>query len=155
MPHSFGVYPDNILLESTGIGDANPRNTDHPYGKFLDPCAATRAKGRALKELLQLKVCTFEELSKTAEQREADDDRIQASQRRGIENFCGRLGIDMKKLIASGEFKYEKIEHVSAEKAKGMIKALQVWEKHPSKIPAEILLKKEDGAIENDEDNLL
>jgi len=144
MGHST-LFEDNTLLESTGIGDAYYGNTDKPFNKFLDACAATRAKGRALRELLQLKVCTYEELSKTAEQTEDDNnDRIAASQKAGIKNLCNRLNIDIKKFIASGEFKYEKIDHISAEKAKGMIKALQMWEKDISKIPQNILVEDEE-----------
>ena len=63
------IMPDGISRTVSGSGDAWYKNTDMPYSKFPVAMAETRAEGRALRRLLQLrKVVSAEELSQNLDE---------------------------------------------------------------------------------------
>lgn len=127
----------------SGSGDAWHKNTDMPYSKFPVAMAETRAEGRALRRLLQLrKVVAAEELSDNIDDSRDYDQSITDNQVNFIEVFCkpnGRgLDINIAKLINSGVKTYSTIREVSHEDASAHIQTLSGYQQDTDKIPQEI-----------------
>lgn len=90
----------------TGIGDANPRNTNKLIALHAIRMAETRAKARALRDALNIKGCAFEELgggdemgAKPAASTSASAPEPMATdaQKAKIAQGCEKLGWDAAK----------------------------------------------------------
>ena len=72
--------PDVVRRSCSGIGDASPANVNRMMANALIRMAETRAKARALRDLLNVGMVAFEELGPQTEEppeRERPGDRIQ------------------------------------------------------------------------------
>lgn len=126
-------YGTDDELVFTGVADANARNTDPPYNRFLSPNASTKALGRALRDAMQLQIAVAEELSKIAEKEaaEADDEDfkpIESAQKKAIEAVSKKLGIDVDKLINLGKIKFGSIDELSKGKSRSVMSLLNRYQ---------------------------
>ena len=69
--------PDVVRRSCSGIGDASPANVNRMMANALIRMAETRAKARALRDLLNVGMVAFEELGPSA----GEDDRIEVGGR--------------------------------------------------------------------------
>ena len=138
-------WHDNLHHRTaTGSGDAWHKNTDMPYSKFPVAMAETRAEGRALRRLLQLrKVVAAEELSETASSEEADySENINDSQISFIDVMCKSVGrgldISVEKLIRSQYPAVSIIRDVRHSQASEVIQRLSHYQQKMEEIPEAI-----------------
>ena len=138
-------WHDNLHHRTaTGSGDAWHKNTDMPYSKFPVGMAETRAEGRALRRLLQLrKVVAAEELSETASSEEADySENINDSQISFIDVMCKSVGrgldISVEKLIRSQYPAVSIIRDVRHSQASEVIQRLSHYQQKMEEIPEAI-----------------
>ncbi len=124
-----------------GLCDVSTSNLDPPFSKYLAANGGTRAKGRALRDALRLKVCVAEELSTVAEEEAEIDKALSPAsgvQKAAIKNMCSKLKINVDKFISSGEYKYATLDKVPYGKAQLMHVTLNNWSKTPEGIPASL-----------------
>lgn len=94
-----GVIIDNDGNEFVGIGDANPQNCNNMIAVHAPRMAGTRAKGRALRDMLGLDMVMFEELSSPWEQK-----AVTESQKRYMTQLMNEISYtkeQMQTLMAS------------------------------------------------------
>ncbi len=134
------------IRKSSGSGDAWHKNTDMPYSKFPVAMAETRAEGRALRRILQLrKVVAAEELSDGLDDSIDYEKNISDNQVNFIEVMCrpdGRgLDINIAKLInETDESRAKKttIRELSHSEATKFIKVLSSYQNNADDIPVGI-----------------
>lgn len=121
----------------TGVGDANDRNCDAPFSRYLSPIASTRALGRACRDALMIKGATAEEISQVAN--DGDDVPASSAQKTGIQTLCKRLSIDVDKFINMGQFKFRSLDRVPTGVAESMMGLLNKYQQG-TEIPGGIKL---------------
>ena len=134
------------IRKSSGSGDAWHKNTDMPYSKFPVAMAETRAEGRALRRILQLrKVVAAEELSDGLDDSIDYEKNISDNQVNFIEVMCrpdGRgLDINIAKLINETDesrAKKASIRELSHSEATKFIKVLSSYQNNADDIPVDI-----------------
>ena len=134
------------IRKASGSGDAWHKNTDMPYSKFPVAMAETRAEGRALRRILQLrKVVAAEELSDTLDDSIDYEKNITDNQVNFIEVMCkpeGRgLDINIAKFInqtADGEPKKTSIRELKHSEAAKFIKLLSSYQNNADDIPVAV-----------------
>ena len=138
-------WSDNLHHRTaTGSGDAWHKNTDMPYSKFPVAMAETRAEGRALRRLLQLrKVVAAEELSEVSSSEEPDySENINDSQISFIDVMCKSVGrgldISVEKLIRSQYPVVSTIRDVKHSQASEVIQRLSHYQQKMEEIPEAI-----------------
>lgn len=89
--------PEDFIGYYSGSADVYEYNTKNPFNKHPVATAETKAIGRALKLLLNLKIHTFEEMLEN----ENDYKKINAIQIKTINLLCDRLSIDKKRFLAA------------------------------------------------------
>jgi hypothetical protein len=134
---------DNYTRTASGSGDAWHKNTDMPYSKFPVAMAETRAEGRALRRLLQLrKVVAAEELSDSLDDTTDYQQKISDNQVNFIEVFCkpdGRgLNINVAKFINSDSKTYSSIRELDHNTASACIQTLSGYQQNTDSIPENI-----------------
>jgi|TARA_R110002110_G_scaffold39821_6_gene128034 hypothetical protein len=137
------VQTGDGLKRVSGSGDAWHKNTDMPYSKFPVAMAETRAEGRALRRLLQLKkVVAAEELSDTLDDSIDYDKNINDNQVNFIEVLCrpeGRgLDVNVAKLVnETGQEgpRHTNIRQLKHTEATKFIKMLSSYQNNPDDIP--------------------
>lgn len=134
------VFVGNYEKRVGGSGDAWHKNTDMPYSKFPVAMAETRAEGRALRRLLQLrKVVAAEELSDNLTDEQDYTQKISDNQVNFIEVFCkpeGRgLNINVAKFINSGSKTYSSIRQLDHSTASACIQTLSGYQQNIETIP--------------------
>ena len=134
------------VRKSSGSGDAWHKNTDMPYSKFPVAMAETRAEGRALRRILQLrKVVAAEELSDGLDDSIDYEKNITDNQVNFIEVMCrpeGRgLDINVAKLISETDAttaKIVSIRELKHSEATKVIKLLSSYQSNADDIPVSI-----------------
>jgi len=135
------IMPDGISKTVSGSGDAWYKNADMPYSKFPVAMAETRAEGRALRRLLQLrKVVAAEELSQNLDgESDYGDEFVNDNQISFIDVMCGKgnrgLDISVYKLVNSGSKTYKSIREVSYHTATKIIQQLSTYQQNSESIP--------------------
>ena len=132
-----GIDPYEIVV--TDVADVYHGNTDPEFARYSTAMAATRAKGRCFREILQLKrVAAAEELTNVPLDESGVNGLITPTQINFIDLLARRLKIDVMKYINMGSKQYSSIEEVSYASGAKMNEHLHCWINDPSKIPAEI-----------------
>jgi hypothetical protein len=135
------VYmPEGYTKSASGSGDAWHKNTDMPYSKFPVAMAETRAEGRALRRLLQLrKVVAAEELADSVDESADYSTNISENQINFIEVFCRNVGrgmnINVQRLVNSDGRKYVTIQDLSHSEATAIIQKLSTYQQNTDEIP--------------------
>ena len=103
--------------------------------------AETRAEGRALARVLNINVCSAEEISAGGVTRPTyKGDTTDESQEMAIESLTSRLKIDMDKFIAQqAGIPASQLSSLSSEKAANLIELLVSYKDGKKKIPADIM----------------
>jgi len=140
-PHTVACREDFAAVEYTLVFDNgvrvgavadshNNNNQQPPYSFYHLAVAETRAMGRALRKVLNLrKVVSAEELGQTATVSSSSFlNPISGAQLKVIEKLCKQLGIDSMKLINSGSKVFNTIEEVSQNEALELIKLLNRYQ---------------------------
>lgn len=123
------TFGDTADVTSTNVEDAK-------FARFATAMAGTRAKGRAFKEALAIKVVSFEEMPTYQEAKElADKKRISDSQMSGLNVVCKRININVEKYVNCGTVKYKSIKDVPYDIALKMMKQIDVYQRDVAKIP--------------------
>lgn len=141
---------------ATGSGDAWHKNTDMPYSKFPVAMAETRAEGRALRRLLQLrKVVAAEELSTTANKEEQDySTEISDNQINFIDVMCKSVGrgldINVEAMVKSKHPQCKSIRNVTHNEAADLIQMLSHYQQNMESIPAAIKTYKDNWRLKFD-----
>lgn len=144
--HTVSIeMPNNSMRIVSGSGDAWHKNTDMPYSKFPVAMAETRAEGRALRRLLQLKkVVAAEELSQTANEETADDYKtyVNDNQINFIDIMCkaaGRgLDINVESLVKTSYPHYTGVRQLTHSQATKLIQELSHYQQKMETIPDSI-----------------
>lgn len=134
------TYRGSVPITYCGSAECHEHNTDSPYNKYPLATAETRAEGRALKRLLNLKVLTAEETSKVAsihdiEVEEDVNKPITDIQIRAIERFCKKANVDVKFAIDNLVGVYNSIREVSHPQALQVHASLNEWVNNKDQIP--------------------
>ena len=144
---------------ATGSGDAWHKNTDMPYSKFPVAMAETRAEGRALRRLLQLrKVVAAEELSVAANEEEEDySTKINDNQINFIDVMCKSVGrgldINVEAMVKSKHPQCKSIKNLTHNEASDLIQMLSHYQQNMENVPATIKGYKDDWRLKFDVDN--
>ena len=139
------IMPNGDMRTVSGSGDAWHKNTDMPYSKFPAAMAETRAEGRALRRLLQLKkVVAAEELSQNATEETEDDYKtyVNDNQINFIDIMCksaGRgLDINVESLVKTSYPHYTGIRELTHSQATKLIQELSHYQQNMETIPDSI-----------------
>jgi len=89
--------PEDFIGYFSGSADVSEHNTQSPFNKHPVATAETKAIGRALKMLLNLKIYTHEEMLEG----ENGYKKINKMQIKSINLLCDRFDIDRKKFLAA------------------------------------------------------
>ena len=141
---------------TTGSGDAWHKNTDMPYSKFPVAMAETRAEGRALRRLLQLrKVVAAEELAVAANEEEQDySTEISDNQINFIDVMCKSIGrgldINVEAMVKSKHPQCKSIRDVTHNEAADLIQMLSHYQQNMESIPATIKTYKDNWRLKFD-----
>ena len=152
------VFAENERT-STGSGDAWHKNTDMPYSKFPVAMAETRAEGRALRRLLQLrKVVAAEELSVAANEEEEDySTAINDNQINFIDVMCKSVGrgldINVEAMVKAKHPQCKTIKSLTHNEASSLIQMLSHYQQNMESIPATIKGYKDDWRLKFDVNN--
>lgn len=114
------VESDGSLQDITGVADAAHYNVDDQYGNHLCALAETRARGRALRQILRLSnVVSFEETtSKTVDDMPSEegdfdpDKKMNASQLTVMKIIAKRCNINLWKFVNSGQNTYSSFNEI-------------------------------------------
>ena len=135
-------WEDNLHHRTAcGSGDAWHKNTDMPYSKFPVAMAETRAEGRALRRLLQLrKVVAAEELSENANNEEQDySENITDNQISFIDVMCKSVGrgldINVEEFVRSQFPSCKTIRDLRHSQASNLIQTLSHYQQNMEQIP--------------------
>jgi len=135
-------WEDNLHHRTAcGSGDAWHKNTDMPYSKFPVAMAETRAEGRALRRLLQLrKVVAAEELSENANNEEQDySENITDNQISFIDVMCKSVGrgldINVEEFVRSQFPSCKTIRDLRHQQASNLIQTLSHYQQNMEQIP--------------------
>ena len=126
---------------ASGSGDAWHKNTDMPYSKFPVAMAETRAEGRALRRLLQLrKIVAAEELSETANNEEQDySEDVTNNQISFIDVMCKSVGrgldINVEEFVKSQFPSCKTIRDLRHQQASNLIQSLSHYQQNMEQIP--------------------
>ena len=141
---------------ATGSGDAWHKNTDMPYSKFPVAMAETRAEGRALRRLLQLrKVVAAEELSVAANEEAQDySTTINDNQINFIDIMCKSVGrgldINVESLIKAKHPQCKSIRSLTHNEASDLIQMLSHYQQNMENVPEPVRGYKEDWRLKFD-----
>ena len=131
--------------KASGSGDAWHKNTDMPYSKFPVAMAETRAEGRALRRVLQLrKVVAAEELSARATDSQDEDysESVNENQSNFIDVMCksdGRgMDIDVEKFVTSQYPHIKNMDQLTHFEASSLIQMLSRYQQNMEDVPASI-----------------
>jgi hypothetical protein len=124
----------------TGSAECHMGNTDAPYNKYPLATAETRAEGRALKRLLNLKVLTAEETSKIAnisniEEQEGIDQSINDNQIKFIDRFCKKIDVSVQFAVDTIVGQYKSIKDLNYSQATEIHAVLNGWSNDKETIP--------------------
>lgn len=126
--HSYTFMWDNNpndLRTFSDVADTYAGNTPEPFSKHAPAVASTKAKGRALREALNLiGILAAEEMMPTIDAQE----NINTSQITTVNTLCQRLDIDVLKLLASAKPPVERIEELPYTRAVTLIKLLNEYQ---------------------------
>jgi hypothetical protein len=141
--HTFTVllHDSTQYKEVTGIGEVNNLNlTDDNFKPFAVSIADTRAKARALKEILGLtNVCAAEEVMPDSDAgRQFDSGKINATQKNLITTLCERNEINLTKLI--GKDGHKRLDDLTYVQAKGYAKLLNEIQRGKAETPKGVSL---------------
>lgn len=128
----------------TEVADCNADNTEPPFCKHAASTASTKAEGRALRKLLNIKKASAEEIVTNPPEMEDEDAEtvstpIKDFQINRLNILCSRCNINVIKYINSGTNKYSKIEEVPYSIAKKMFSVLAEYQRDLSKVPPGIV----------------
>ena len=130
---------------ASGSGDAWHKNTDMPYSKFPVAMAETRAEGRALRRVLQLrKVVAAEELSARATDSQDEDysESVNENQSNFIDVMCksdGRgMDIDVEKFVTSQYPHIKNMDQLTHFEASSLIQMLSRYQQNMEDVPDSI-----------------
>lgn len=140
--HTLLLESEQYQQKFVGLCDVSASNMDPPYSKYLAANGSTRARGRAIRDALMLRVCVAEELSKVAEEESAyelDNKLASHVQKSGIKNLCNRLNIDLNKFLQFGNTKYNSLDQVKYDHAASRFTELNKWQASPKDIPSALL----------------
>ncbi len=139
------IMPNGDMRTVSGSGDAWHKNTDMPYSKFPVAMAETRAEGRALRRLLQLKkVVAAEELSQNATEETEDDYKtyVNDNQINFIDIMCKSAGrgwdINVESLGKTSYPHYTGIRELTHSQATKLIQELSHYQQNMETIPDSI-----------------
>ena len=131
--------------KASGSGDAWHKNTDMPYSKFPVAMAETRAEGRALRRVLQLrKVVAAEELSARATDSQDEDysESVNENQSNFIDVMCksdGRgMDIDVEKFVTSQYPHIKNMDQLTHFEASSLIQMLSRYQQNMEDVPDSI-----------------
>jgi hypothetical protein len=124
------------LRSFTDVADINTVNTVEPFINHATSVASTKAKGRALREALQLRgILAAEEMGVPDE----SSVHINSSQIATIKTLCNRLSISLNKLLQAGKPMVEKVEDLPYGRAVSLIRLLNEYQQEKKVIPEKIL----------------
>lgn len=138
------VSSDNRI--AVGTADATLENTMSPFNNYLVATAETRAKGRALKDLLGISVLVAEEVKdlENNSNEQAKSDNIKENQyKNGIRTLCSSTGIDPDKALVfvskeKSEITSTTISDATQDEARILMMTLVKWVEDKTKIPNEV-----------------
>lgn len=122
----------------TGAADAYPGNTGVQFGKYPVAIAETRAKGRALTELLCLNVISAEEVEDDKNIPTELSQPINDGMMNGLTMMSSRVGVDLMKLCAYKKYAVGSLKELSLEQGKELAKDITNYAKAADTIPDEI-----------------
>lgn len=137
------VATDEGRLDVTEIGDADKRNTPHPFNLHLSSTAASRAEGKALRKLLRLTgLVVAEEIApEGAQAAEVEESTpfacecITATQLTLLDKLCSENNVNVSKYLNSGKKQYANLSEVTRQTAAEAIEYLHTWAVDEDKIP--------------------
>jgi hypothetical protein len=135
---------ENQSRSACGSGDSWHKNTDMPYSKFPVAMAETRAEGRALRRVLQLrKVVAAEELSDNANEETEDySTDVNDNQINFIDIMCKSIGrgldINIETLVKANHPNLKSIRHLTYSQATSLIQKLSHYQQNMETIPENI-----------------
>ena len=129
------TFPQKVVRAFAG---ASSKNTSHPYSKYLESIADTRAEAKCLRRLLRLRTVASEEV---------DDEEVKTEESaelatRLITIMCSRMSIDVEKFLER-EFPGKTLNSLNSEQAKILLKTLNLYQtnmRESKDIPEEIKL---------------
>lgn len=129
------------------VGDANNNNCNKKVAEHKIRMAATRAKGRALRDMLGIDMVMDSELTDPYEK-----EMITQSQTKTIKNLMKTKGIDKDEMtrMAYDEFGVKTAARLEKDQASTLISMLEMWE--PDEEELEEGDYEEEGDIEEDEE---
>lgn len=137
--HLIEVEVDGKNWAYQGVADVAEDNLKED-SRWLAPSAmayaATRAKGRALRELLRLRkvICAEEAGPPKGSFQGLDSPDITETQISMIDNLCHRLNINVLALVKARKTPYDDINKIPYDEAQQICQGLDGWQKNPEKI---------------------
>lgn len=139
--YTVDIVDKETVRSYGGSADANPRNVDGIYAKYLIAMAETRAKARALKSALGIDVVSAEETSDMAaleSEEDFDNELINETQITVLNGICKRLNINLKAFANIGKNSYNNIRQVPYQVSVKMTQQLSKYQQDISSIPDKI-----------------
>jgi len=117
--------PDGRRKTASGVADCNFRNAEKTFSKYPGAIAETRAEGRALRKLLNLRTVAYEEMG-TEEAQDSDDPKyVTDTQLSAIDIIASRLKVNVRKMLKKHGLEVDKITKISYGEAQSFVNALQ------------------------------
>ena len=131
---------DGTIKTFGDTADVTPTNVeDIKFARFATAMAGTRAKGRAFKEALGIKVVSFEEMPTYKEAEElSEKKKISDSQISGLNAVCKRINVNVEKYVNCGAAKYKSIKDVPYNVAVKMMKKIDDFQRKIDTIPEKL-----------------
>ena len=122
-----------------GSADATHDNVAFPYDKHLVAIAETRAEGRALRKMLNLRVQVFEEVNGDSEltSEESGPKYITDSQLTAYDTVAKRVNVNLSKMLETNGLGLEGVKRISYADAKEFFKKLSGYQS--GDVPEELL----------------
>jgi len=127
------------------VADVAANNCDSMFfEKYALTTAATRGEGRCLRKLLRLRVACADEIERKPTPTESvrpdvdNSNRITEQQVTFIDNRCRAMDINVMKFLNMGEANFSKVDEVSPDVAKKMVKKLNDYMNDSQTIPESI-----------------
>lgn len=122
-------------LRVSGSADVFEGNTDHKFSKYPVATAETRAKGRALREVLLLQnVVVAEELDQQAAEDEPNG-KIDSGMLNGIQAMAKRNGVDLLKLALVEGYSVSETSELTYLQGKRLVNLLNKYQNKKETIP--------------------
>jgi hypothetical protein len=143
--HTLVLENESYQKKYVGLCDVSAGNMDPPFNKYLAANGSTRAKGRAIRDALVLRVCVAEELSNVAEEeyeKEKEGGLASTVQKAGIKSLCKRVGVDPELLLKRSRDKPKSWQELKYTTAQNMMDYLNLWQQNKEDIPPALLIER-------------